>query len=56
MIWCFVKIMPRAIQLHDETENISFGLECSFSKKLKNDVEAIKYFICHYSLQKALYV
>ena len=26
----------------------------SFSKKLKNHIGAIKYFICHYNLQKAL--
>ena len=28
----------------------------SFSKKLANHVGAIKYFICHYNLQKALHV
>ena len=28
----------------------------SFSKKLKNHIGAIKYFICHYNLQKALLV
>jgi insertion element IS1 protein InsB len=28
----------------------------SFSKKLKNHIGAIKYFICHYNLQRALHV
>jgi len=28
----------------------------SFSKKLKNHIGAIKYFICHYNLEKALHV
>jgi insertion element IS1 protein InsB len=28
----------------------------SFSKKLANHIGAIKYFICHYNLQKALHV
>ena len=28
----------------------------SFSKKLANHIGAIKYFICHYNLEKALYV
>ncbi len=28
----------------------------SFSKKLKNHIGAIKYFICHYNYQRALHV
>jgi len=27
-----------------------------FSKKLANHIGAIKYFICHYNLEKALHV
>ena len=47
----------RTIQLHVETASFPSGQGVSFlKKKLSNHIGAIKYFICHYNLKKALHV
>jgi insertion element IS1 protein InsB len=47
----------RTIQLHLETLGVSSGQKIALvKKKLANHIGAIKYFICHYNLEKGLHV